>query len=71
MSEEQVRASAPTIQVGVEVKDALLVWSTLKDSHVAGVSEAQGDSAATRWFTVLDPDGRTVVVRATSERRGA
>jgi hypothetical protein len=71
LPEEQVRASAPTIQIGIEVMDALLVWSTLKDSHVAGVSEAQGDSAATRWFTVPDPDGRTVVVRATSERRGA
>ena len=71
MPEEQVKASAPTIQIGVEVKDALLVWSTMKDSQVAGVSEVRGDSAVSRWFTVPDPDGRTVVVRAASERRGA
>ena len=71
MPEEQVKASAAAIQLGIEVGDVLLTWSTLKDSQVANVSEVHGDSAATRWFTVPDPDGRTVTVRAASQPRGA
>jgi hypothetical protein len=64
--EDQVRAST-AIQIGIAVADVALLWRTLQDSSVAGLSEVHGEGAS-RWFTVPDPDGRTVRVRAADER---
>ena len=63
---EQILAGAP-IQIGVAVGDAALLWRTLKDTGVAGLSEIHGEGAS-RWFTVPDPDSRTVRVQAADDR---
>ncbi|HEX2346884.1 MAG TPA: Clp protease N-terminal domain-containing protein [Ktedonobacterales bacterium] len=71
MPDDQVKASSAAIEIGIEVADVLLILSTLQDSGVANISEVHGNSAATRWFTVPDPDGRTVFVRAATQPRDA
>jgi hypothetical protein len=55
--------AADAIELNLLVGDVDLVWRTLKDSSVAGLSEVS-DSSHGRVFSVPDPDGRLLRIFA-------
>ena len=60
--------ASDSVELNLLVGDVDLVWRTLKDSAVAGLSEVS-DSPQGRTFSVTDPDGRLLRVYAHGQER--